>query len=305
MLKYWVFWSLVFVSCCLLTAADSGLQAPNPISPNGPSPLHPEFKWSAVPETEFYILRVWMEDNPGCPGRDETGVFGELHNPYTYFYSPEICDVHTCGVYSPDGSRVESPVTGRFPGVKPQPLSAARKAALKEGGDSWSFGRGNIPAPINFYARTCGPDGKTHNGRLHVWKWSVQSVAALNAKTSEWEKKSPQSQKMSYSRDDSLPSHPAPAPTPEPKPHPITFVNRSGMNLYIYYFFGGTVACQNFQNGGMMGDGQSSQQFTIPAKSSAQFVFQKSADPCTFDQQFTTRGSHGGNPVAETVVIRR
>jgi hypothetical protein len=77
------------------------------------------------------------------------------------------------------------------------------------------------------------------------------------------------------------------------------------MNLYIYYFFGGTVGCKSFHNGGMMADGQSSQQFVIPEKSSAQFVFQKSPDPCTFDQQFTTRASHGGNPVAETVVISR
>ena len=211
---------LVVVSCCLSAAAQSGLPTPNPISPNGPSPLFPEFKWSAVPGAEFYIIRLWTEDNPSCPGRNEPSQMTAKGNPHTFFYGYDVCDANTCGVvYKFLTNRVTKPVssvTGQ-PVLFPQQLTSkgAEEAALKEGG-SMAVGA-VLPYPILPFARACGnPDGRTHNGRLYVWKWSVQAVAALNEKASEWGKKSPQSQPMSYWHDESQPSRPA----PEPKPHP-------------------------------------------------------------------------------------
>jgi uncharacterized membrane protein len=96
------------------------------------------------------------------------------------------------------------------------------------------------------------------------------------------------------------PDPPKPQPSPPPPAHsaptssarPVTFVNQSGMTLYIYYFLaGGTVDCRNYTYGGVLADQNRS--FTIPAGRTAHFVFQKEQAPCpvsTIRSEWNTTG---------------
>lgn len=148
MLKYLRFLFLLVIPGFLLEAAPVGdLQTPRPISPIGPSSHWPQFKWTAVPRAEFYVLRLWVEDNLGCPGRDETSITGETHNPHTSFYSAtDMCNMTMCGVDIAPSNHLKSPFTGRYEGHYPSPQTAARAAAIRDGGgsDPYSF---NPPHP--------------------------------------------------------------------------------------------------------------------------------------------------------------
>lgn len=303
--------------------------------PSGPAPEWTEFRWSPVPGADHYMLRIWTTDEILCNSEEMRSPIGgsAQYSPYVLVLPAYLCNGSECGFFQ-KGNQTKATVTNASYGAvstDPIALPAARTEVAKSGGDAKAVRHsaegfvpvhrfshscnGGVQPPIPPPARCGNRDDKNHgicqwsyprNGPLIEWRWTIQALAGWNATTKTWAKEGVQSNPVMYHLEENPPKQqPTPAPTPEPKPHPITFINQSGMSLYIYYFFGGTVGCKSFRNGGMVADGQSSQQFVIPAKSSAQFVFQKSPDPCTFDQQFTTRNSHGGSPVAETIVISR
>jgi hypothetical protein len=104
------------------------------------------------------------------------------------------------------------------------------------------------------------------------------------------------------------PDHPQPSspPTPAPvqtpgAPHPVTFINQSGMSLYVYNFIG-NVDCRNYTFGGRMTP-QSAASFTIPAGYTAHFVFQKAADPCPLSTIRWEVNVSGGNPNSQTISV--
>ena len=156
------------------------------------------------------------------------------------------------------------------------------------------------------FARRCGADKQTYNGDLYIWHWSITAAKGLDRKTNTFKEQSAESPQLAYSWDESAktpPSWPAPPPK-QPQDHPVTFVNQSGMSLYLYYFIrvGGTVDCKDYANGGSMPP-QSSKNFTIPAKQVGHFVFQKAQDPCPLSTILTTRDVRGGNGKPETIAI--
>jgi hypothetical protein len=308
--------------------ALSQLGTPVGEKPSGPAPKWTEFRWSPVPGADHYMLRVWTTDYLFCSWEDArytTPNTSAQYSPYILVLPAYLCNESECGFFQKGVSTVATVTHRVYPAVYADPIAfpAARAEVAKSGGNANAVAHSTEGlVPLHSFSRTCNggvqpPQPPQNNlpikkwnyprtGPLIEWRWTIQALAGWNATTKTWAKEGAQSNPVMYYLEEAPPKQPpTPTPTPEPKPHPITFINQSGMSLYIYYFFGGTVGCKDFRNGGTMADGQSSQQFIIPAKSSAQFVFQKSPDPCTFDQQFTTRNSRGGNPVAETMVISR
>jgi uncharacterized membrane protein len=106
----------------------------------------------------------------------------------------------------------------------------------------------------------------------------------------------------------SPPPDPTPVPQPSPSPtrpaHPVTFVNQSGMNLYLYYAigFGGTVDCRNYAVGGMQSP-QGQWNITIPADASGHFVFQRQQNPCPVSTIHWEVNLYSGNPNRQTVSV--
>ncbi len=279
---------LLILPSILLLGASTDLSTPQPSTPNGPSAARPEFRWTAVPGAEFYVVRVWAQDIEVCP--TGTGKSYGLHSPYVMFFSAaEMCDTTQCAFTFKANNFVESPITGRT--LAAQPVGAQREATKKEENVKTL----STTPPVIERARRC-------NGTPYVWRWAVQAVAGLNSTAKIWEKKSLQSAQLSYTLQEG--SQPAPPPAPSPKPHPVSFVNRSGMTLYIYFSVrGGVVQCKDFQNGGKLENGATTRQFTVPPRITGQFVFQKDDEPCNFDFQYTTRNVPGGNPSPETISI--
>jgi uncharacterized membrane protein len=102
------------------------------------------------------------------------------------------------------------------------------------------------------------------------------------------------------------PPQPSAPPTPAPvqsqgAPHPVTFVNQSGMILYVYHFVG-RVDCQNFTYAGSMTP-QSNATITIPAGYTTHFVFQKAKDPCPVSTIRWEVSVSGGNPNPQNIGV--
>jgi hypothetical protein len=97
------------------------------------------------------------------------------------------------------------------------------------------------------------------------------------------------------------PAQPPPPPLPAPPNtgavRPVTFINQSGMTLYLYYFTvrGGTVDCKDYAFGGTLSPGGASD-FQILGGSTMVFVFQKGQDPCPLSTIRFQTSLSGGNP---------
>lgn len=270
-----------------------GLDAPNPVSPKGSSPQEQVFEWSAVAGAQDYVIRQWVVDDMACPGKKELSFGGEKNNPYFAIFAatPSLCSDTTCAVQNKAYTGFWNPRTG---------------AQLK-----YSSHIGVLVSPGSLRvgyinrARACGPGGKTHDGALHIWRWSVQAVSGWDAAKRDWSTKGPESVQTSYWLDEGAP---APVPKPEPlplKPHPVTFVNQSGKTLYVYSSIlptGSRVICHDFSDNGVMPPGDK-KQFVVPPKYTGIFYFQKAPDKCTLSLQYAQKSAPGGNGTSEVITI--
>ena len=88
-----------------------------------------------------------------------------------------------------------------------------------------------------------------------------------------------------------------------PADTPVTFVNLSGMTLFLYHVFGGTPTdCRYFTSDGIM-NAQGRISFTIPARRTVQFYFQTAADPCDLSLNHYSLAMTGGNPKPQVLNI--
>ena len=89
------------------------------------------------------------------------------------------------------------------------------------------------------------------------------------------------------------------------EPHPVTFVNRSGATLYIYYalYKGGTFDCLNLNYDGTLADGDS-RNYTIPADEVSWFKFQEdTTSKCNISNNKFEASPRGGSPTPEVITI--
>jgi len=84
-------------------------------------------------------------------------------------------------------------------------------------------------------------------------------------------------------------------------PHPVTFINQSGITLYIYYHTG-TTDCRNYTFGGTFPP-QGAANFTVPAGYSEAFIFQKGQDPCPLSTIHWQTVLSGGNPNRQNIGV--
>jgi hypothetical protein len=89
-------------------------------------------------------------------------------------------------------------------------------------------------------------------------------------------------------------------------PHPVTYVNKSGITLYIYYaiYAGGTFDCLNLGYDGTLSDGQQ-KTYVIPIRKVGWFKFQENTDGagCPISNNKFESHAFGGSSVEETVYI--
>jgi hypothetical protein len=295
---------LILISAALAQSQSSNtLATPQPKTPSGPSPRPPVYEWTEVEGAEFYIIKNWGVDEVACKENPQRiGLNWGRYSPhFATFQARGICVDGVCTLQrnplQTRGLFFWNPRTGN-----PLPTGPSGLGAPKGANTQW---------PEMDFARRCGPDGHTYNGDYYVWSWSVQAARGLDKNTHTFADVSAESPKLSFTWDEhAQPPTPTPA-KPKPAPsqdHPVTFINQSGMTLFLYYFIrpmGATVDCHQFAEGGTLSNGATSRQFVIPAKQFGRFIFQKSADGCTFDQNFTSRDVPGGNPKPETIVISR
>ncbi len=270
-----------------------GLDAPQPVSPKGGSPQEPLFEWTAVAGAQDYVIRKWIVDDMACPGVKEMSFGGEKNNPYFAIFAatPSLCSDTTCAVQR-KAPAFWNPQTGaQFNYSTHTGVLVGRPGAL-----SW---------PYIHRAKACGPGGKSHDGALHVWRWSVQAVSGWDAAKRDWSVKGPESVQTSYWLDESAPAPPPKPPSPPLKPHPVTFVNQSGKTLYVYSSIlptGSRVICHDFSDNGQMSPGDK-KQFVVPPKYTGIFYFQKAPDKCTLSLQYTQKSVPGGSGTPEVITI--
>lgn len=269
------------------------LDTPTPITPKSGAPKVPLYQWTAVPNVEYYIIRQWAVDAPACSPKGFGHTYENENPRYYLFPAKKLCDGKTCSVQrkiGPASANYWSPTTqitlfldltqSLFLNLHPQ---------------------SNTLLEID-PARGC-------DGKPFVWHWSIQAAAKWDAATKSFAELSPESSQVEYWRDDSVqsptPAQPPPKPKPDPsKPHTVTFVNKSGMPLYVYYFIrvGGTVDCKDYANGGTM-QPEGTAKFEIPGDKVGHFVFQKAQDPCPLSTIFQTRDVLGANAPALPIAI--
>jgi hypothetical protein len=274
------------------------------------------------------MLRVWTTTETLCNSDERRSALGGVAewSPYVIVFPAKICNESECG-FRQVWRDYEATVTHVFPtqvGADPVAIPAARAAVAKPGGGSPGHSDEGFVPTLRF-SRSCsekfkpppparcgnGHDsmckwGSPRNGPLIEWKWTIQALAGWDPKTKTWAKEGAQSNPVRYTLAENLPVQPPPKPVPPKYPHPVTFLNNYVETLYIYYKMvpsGATVQCKDLQSGDKMGKGQLSQQFTVPENLVGHFLFQKSPDPCIFDQQLTMRDVLGGSAKPETIPI--
>jgi len=305
--------------------------------PSGPEPTWTEYRWTTVPGAEYYMLRLWVKDQRICSSAEQPAAnSGESrYNPYVSVFPALLCNEEECGIRQDSLRGIMVPTTKNipmwFPTSDKVSWNAARAEVSRTAGQAHGQPGHSAPGfiPVLHYSRNCSEkfvpppparcgnrDDKNHgicewgsprNGPLIEWKWTIQALAGWDSTTETWAKKGAQSSPVMYTLAENVPPQPPPKPAPPPKsPHPITFLNNSGIPLYIYYKMvpaGSRVDCHYYDGGEQMGTGQLSQQFTVPGNLVGYFVFQKAAKPCDFDVQYTTRQIPGGVSNPETVSI--